>query len=74
MSIKKEVFAKLLEEMFPKAVFEITDTRGDEDHYRVKISSNEFHNMTRLQKHRVVNSRLKDYLGTVIHAVEFIIE
>jgi stress-induced morphogen len=74
MSIKKEEFEKILIQNFPDAQFEVIDTRGDQDHYRVKISSPEFKTMTRVQKHRLVNSRLKDYVGTVIHAVEFIIE
>lgn len=74
MSIKKEDFEKILQENFPDAQLEVVDTRGEGNHYRVKISSPEFKEMTRVHKHRLVNSRLKDYVGTIIHAVEFIIE
>ncbi|MFT4968092.1 MAG: stress-induced morphogen [Candidatus Deianiraeaceae bacterium] len=73
MSIKKSEFEILLTKQFPHSTFEVTDTSGDEDHYRVKITSPEFTKMTRIQKHRLVNTRLKDYIGTKIHAVEFII-
>jgi stress-induced morphogen len=73
MSIKKSDFETLLAKFFPEAQFEVIDTIGDEDHYRVKISSPEFNEMTRIQKHRLVNSRLKEYIGGQIHAVEFVI-
>lgn len=73
MSIKKSDFETILAENFPNSTFEVTDTVGDEDHYRVKISSPEFQNLSRLAKHRLINTRLKEYIGTVIHAVEFII-
>lgn len=76
MSIKKNDFEKILQEKFPNAQFEVIDTAGDENHYCVKIKSDEFKNMTRLEKHRFVNSSLKDYIGNgenIIHAVEFII-
>ena len=73
MSIEKSDFETLLAKFFPEAQFEVIDTIGDEDHYRVKISSPEFNEMTRIQKHRLVNSRLKEYIGGQIHAVEFVI-
>ncbi len=73
MSIKKSDFEALIEKFFPNAQFEVIDTLGDEDHYRVKMTSLEFNGMTRIQKHRLVNSRLKEYIGGQIHAVEFII-
>lgn len=71
MSIKKEELGKILQEKFPNSTIEVIDTVGDEDHYRIKIASPEFTNLTRLQKHRIVNERLKGYIGEKIHATEF---
>ena len=73
MSIKKSEFENLIAESFPNSQFEVIDTVGDEDHYRVKITSPEFEGLTRIAKHRLINSRLKDYIGAKIHAVEFVI-
>jgi stress-induced morphogen len=74
MSIKKSEFENIIATNFPNSHFEVIDTVGDEDHYRVKITSPEFTNLTRLAKHRLINSRLKNYIGAKIHAVEFVIE
>lgn len=73
MSIKKTEFEAILVEFFPESAFEVIDTVGDGDHYRVKMSSPEFDGMTRIQKHRLVNARLKEYIGAKIHAVEFLL-
>ena len=73
MSIEKEEFEGILAEKFPNSTIEVVDTIGDGDHYRVKISSQEFNSLTRIAKHRLVNERLRDYIGNKIHAVEFIL-
>ena len=73
MSIKKSEFENIIAQNFPNSQFEVIDTVGDEDHYRVKIVSHEFEGLTRIAKHRLINSRLKDYIGEKIHAVEFLI-
>jgi stress-induced morphogen len=73
MSIKKSELERLIAENFPNSQLEVIDTVGDEDHYRIKIASPEFEGLTRIAKHRLINSRLKDYIGTKIHAIEFVI-
>jgi len=74
MSIKKNELEIIISQKFPNSTFECIDTIGDEDHWRLIISSPEFVNMTRLQKHRMLNERLKEDIDRQIHAIEFIIK
>lgn len=71
MSIKKSQLEILIKQKFPNSTFECIDTVGDEEHWKVIIESLEFQNMTRLQKHRIVNERMREDIDRQIHAIEF---
>ncbi len=43
--------------------------KDGESHFRIKIISNEFHNMSKVQRHRVVYNILKDELAEHVHAL-----
>ena len=74
MSIKKNELENIVQAKFPNAQFECIDTIGDGDHWKLVISSPEFEGMTRLQKHRIVNERMKEDIDRQIHAIEFVIK
>ena len=74
MSIKKNELEAIIQTKFPNAIFECIDTIGDGDHWKLIIESPEFDNMTRLQKHRIVNERMKEDIDRQIHAIEFVIK
>lgn len=74
MSIKKNELEAIIQVKFPNAIFECIDTIGDGDHWRLIIESPEFNGMTRLQKHRIVNERMKEDIDRQIHAIEFVIK
>lgn len=69
MAIKKDEFEHIILSRFKEAKFILTDIVGDEDHYSLQISSPEFLNLSLLQSHRLINERLKDYIGTKVHAL-----
>jgi stress-induced morphogen len=69
MALKKEVFESVINTNFKNVKFILTDMVGDEDHYSLEISSPEFEGLSHLQSHRLINSRLKDYIGSKVHAL-----
>lgn len=68
MAIQKEKFEQIISQKFPGAVFILTDLVGDMDHYSLEISSPEFDGLKLLESHRLINERLKEYIGTQVHA------
>ncbi len=69
MPISQDELTKKIMSKFPNAVIEIKDLVGDENHYSLEISSEEFAGKTKLQQHRLVNEALKDCLGEALHAL-----
>ncbi len=63
-----------IEEKFPNSNVKINDLAGDGEHLEVVISSPEFENLSIMQCHRLLNTRLKDWVGEKIHAVTFKIQ
>ncbi|MFT6331727.1 MAG: stress-induced morphogen [Lentimonas sp.] len=70
MAIKQENLEKLIKESFPEAKIEIIDLAGDDDHYSVTITDSSFAGKSRIAQHKMVNSALKDHLGTTLHAMQ----
>ena len=72
MAISAQQIRQLLEKKFPAADIEITDTAGDSNHYSVKITSNEFKGMSRIDQHKLVYKSLEgamDGNNGVLHAL-----
>lgn len=69
MAILKQEFELVLAEKFKGARFILKDTLMDGDHYSLEISSPEFEGLSLLKAHRLINDRLKDYIGTKVHAL-----
>lgn len=60
---------KALQNGLPKAVIEVEDLTGTQDHYRVVIVCDDFLGKSLLQRHQLVNEILKEPLKGPIHAL-----
>ena len=54
----------------PDAEIEIVDLVGDQDHYSLKVTSQAFAGKSRVAQHRLINTALKETLGTQLHALQ----
>ena len=54
----------------PGAVVEITDLRGDGDHYAAHVISEAFRGMPRVKQHQTVYNALGGKMGGVLHALQ----
>ena len=54
----------------PGAVVEITDLRGDGDHYAAHVISEAFSGMPRVKQHQTVYNALGGKMGGVLHALQ----
>ena len=59
----------LIEEGIPGAQVEITDLRGDGDHYAAHIVSESFEGLSRIQQHQKVYQALQGKMGNELHAL-----
>ena len=53
----------------PDARVEITDLRGDGDHYAARVVSESFRGMPRVRQHQRVYEALGGRMGGVLHAL-----
>ncbi|MEL0072715.1 MAG: BolA family transcriptional regulator [Rhodobiaceae bacterium] len=60
---------QLIRAALPDAKIEITDLRGDGDHYAAHIISAAFAGKTRVQQHQIVYDALKGGMGEALHAL-----
>ncbi len=57
-----------IKQALPDAIVEITDLRGDGDHYAARIISSAFIGKTRIQQHQMVYDAIKG-MGDALHAL-----
>lgn len=69
MAMNEEDIKALIIEAIPDAHVEITDMRGDGDHYAAHIISASFEGLSRVQQHQKVYSALKGRMGNELHAL-----
>ena len=69
MPLKKEFFESIIKSNFKDVKFDLIDMLGDNNHYSLEISSPEFNGLSLLNSHKLINERLKDYIGTHVHAL-----
>ncbi|MEG9861257.1 MAG: BolA family transcriptional regulator [Parvularculales bacterium] len=53
----------------PDAHVEITDLRGDGDHYAARVVSTAFEGKTRVQQHQLIYKALQGAMGDALHAL-----
>jgi stress-induced morphogen len=54
----------------PGARVEITDLRGDGDHYAARVVSESFRGQPRVRQHQAVYAALGGRMGGVLHALQ----
>lgn len=60
---------QLIRDGLPDAVVEITDLRGDGDHYAARVVSPAFRGKSRVQQHQMVYKALRGRMGGELHAL-----
>lgn len=60
----------MIKTAFPDAVVEITDLRGDGDHYAARVVSAAFKGMSRVNQQRAVYTALGGRMGGELHALQ----
>jgi stress-induced morphogen len=61
---------RLIREAIPDAQIEITDLRGDGDHYAARVVSATFAGMPRVRQHQRVYAALGGRMGGELHALQ----
>ena len=61
---------RLIREAIPDAEVEITDLRGDGDHYAARVVSATFLGMPRVRQHQRVYAALGGRMGGELHALQ----
>ena len=60
---------QMIRTALPDAEVEITDLRGDGDHYAAHVVSKTFIGKTRVQQHQIVYDALGGGMGDTLHAL-----
>lgn len=70
MPMAAEDIQDMIKAALPDALVEITDLRGDGDHYAARVVSESFRGMPRVKQHRTVYNALGGRMGGVLHALQ----
>ncbi|HEX8194312.1 MAG TPA: BolA family transcriptional regulator [Allosphingosinicella sp.] len=70
MPMASEEIERLIREAIPDARVEITDLRGDGDHYSARVVSETFRGLPRVRQHQRVYEALGGRMGGVLHALQ----
>jgi stress-induced morphogen len=70
MPMAAEDIEGMIKAAFPDALVEITDLRGDGDHYAARVVSTAFAGMPRVKQHQAVYNALGGRMGGVLHALQ----
>ena len=60
---------QMIRTALPDAEVEITDLRGDGDHYAARVVSPAFKGMTRVQQYKMVYDAIEGGMGDELHAL-----
>lgn len=67
-----EVLREKLTTHFPGADILIEDTRGDDNHLALHITSPLFQGKTRIEKHQMIYGALQGFVGERLHALSIV--
>jgi stress-induced morphogen len=60
---------QMIKEAIPEAVVQISDLRGDGDHYAALVTASAFKGKSRVQQHQMVYDALRGRMGNELHAL-----
>lgn len=69
MAMSEVELKTLIKTALPDAEIEITDLRGDGDHYAARVISKQFIGKSRVQQHKMVYDAIKGGMGDALHAL-----
>lgn len=69
MAIAKDKLEGQIKLAFPAAEIKIVDLLGDQDHYSVEITAQEFSGLSRIQQHQLVYKALGETMKEELHAL-----
>jgi stress-induced morphogen len=69
MAMSAAEIETLIAEALPGAIVEITDLRGDGDHYSARVAYEGFRGMPRVKQHQMVYNALQGRMGEALHAL-----
>ncbi|MBP6110988.1 MAG: BolA family transcriptional regulator [Sphingobium sp.] len=70
MAMAADEIAELIRAGIPGATVEITDLRGDGDHYAARVVAESFRGLSRVKQHQAVYAALGGRMGGVLHALQ----
>ena len=70
MPMAAEEIEAMIVAAIPDARVDITDLKGDGDHYAARVTSEMFAGMNRVRQHQAVYAALKGKMGTELHALQ----
>ena len=60
---------QMIKEAIPEAEVQISDLRGDGDHYAALVTAAAFKGKSRVQQHQMVYDALRGRMGNELHAL-----
>lgn len=70
MPMTADEIVDLIRAGIPDARVEITDLRGDGDHYAARVEAESFRGLSRVKQHQAVYAALGGRMGGVLHALQ----
>jgi len=70
MAMQAQEIEQLIRQGIPDATVEITDLRGDGDHYAARVVAESFRGMPRVRQHQRVYEALGGRMGGALHALQ----
>lgn len=69
MAMSATDIEQLIKEAIPDAEVQISDLRGDGDHYAALVRAAAFKGMSRVKQHQMVYDALQGRMGNELHAL-----
>lgn len=69
MALPQDDIMAMLHAHFPDSLITLDDTRGDNDHYALKVVSSAFEGKSRIEQHKMVYEALGGKMGKELHAL-----
>ena len=69
MAMSAADIESMIKEAIPEAQVQISDLRGDGDHYAALVTSAAFKGKSRVQQHQMVYDALRGRMGNELHAL-----
>ena len=70
MPMAADEIETMIRAAIPDAQVEITDLRGDGDHYAARVVAEAFRGISRVKQHQMVYEALGGRMGGVLHALQ----